>query len=90
MPRIAHAAPVTNRLLDRLTVRDRTHVISKCENVELALGEVLTEPGAPIRDVYFPLGSFISMLKPMDGKHILEVAIEIGRASCRERVSKQV
>ncbi|APV52414.1 Crp/Fnr family transcriptional regulator [Betaproteobacteria bacterium GR16-43] len=66
---------MTNRLLDRLAERDRTHVLAKCERVELTYGEILAEPGAPVRDAYFPIGSFISLLKPMDGKYILEVAL---------------
>jgi CRP-like cAMP-binding protein len=69
------AVPTTNRLLERLPARERAHLIAKCEKVELALGENLADSGGPIRDVYFPIASFISLLKPMDGQHILEVAI---------------
>jgi len=75
LARTTQTVPTTNRLLDRLPARERAHLIAKCEAVELALGENLAEPGGPIRDVYFPIASFISLLKPMDGQHILEVAI---------------
>ena len=75
MARAAHAAPITNRLLDRLGERDGSHVLSKCEEVDLTHAEVLAEPGGPVRDVYFPTGSFISLIKPMDGKNALEVAL---------------
>lgn len=75
MVRSASAVPVTNRLLDRLPVRERTQLLAKCERVELAFPEVLAEPGGPIRDVYFPAGCFISLQKPMDGTDRLEVAL---------------
>ena len=75
MPRAAHAAQITNRLLDRLPERDRSRVLAECEQVDLALHEILAEPGSRIRNVYFPLESFISLLTPMGGKDILEVAL---------------
>ena len=75
MARAAHAAPVTNRLLDQLPGKDRARVMSQCDRVELALHETLAEPGGKIRNVYFPLASFISLLTPMGGKDVLEVAL---------------
>ena len=74
MPR-ARAAPFTNRLLDRLPEKDRARVLAGCERVELRFPEVLAEPGGTIRDAYFPLDSFISLLTPMGGKDTLEVAL---------------
>lgn len=71
----AHAAPITNRLLDRLPARQRAHVLAGCEEVELAFGDVLAEPGDAVRDVYFPTRGFISLLAPMGGKDVLEVAL---------------
>lgn len=75
MARAAHPAPTKNRLLERLPARDCTHLLARCEKVELAFAEVLAEPGGPIRDVYFPTASFISLLKPMDGADMIEVAL---------------
>lgn len=75
MARTAHAVPITNRLLDQLPEKDRARVLSGCEHVDLVLHETLAEPGATIRNVYFPLGSFISLLTPMGGKNTLEVAL---------------
>ncbi|QJR11946.1 hypothetical protein DSM104443_03029 [Usitatibacter rugosus] len=75
MVRSAQAASITNRLLDRLVVRERNHMLARCEQVDLSLGQVLADPGGAIPDVYFPAGSYISLLKPMDGKHIIEVAL---------------
>ena len=71
----ARAAPITNQLLDQLSEKDRARVLSGCEQVELRFPEVLAEPGGTIRDIYFPLGSFISLLTPMGGKDNLEVAL---------------
>src|SRR5881394_1621460 len=75
LSRAVAGAPVTNRLLDRLPAKDRDRVFSSCEEVDLSFGEILAEPGEPIRNVYFPTGSAISMMVPMGGKDLLEVAI---------------
>jgi CRP-like cAMP-binding protein len=65
----------TNRLLDLLSLADRTRVLDGCEKVELSIPEVLDKPGDSIRHAYFPTGSFISLLTPMGGKDSLEVAL---------------
>lgn len=75
MARAAHSPPITNRLLDRLSEKDRTRVLSECERVDLVVHETLAEPGSRIRNVYFPLAAFVSLLTPMGGKDILEVAL---------------
>ena len=69
------ARPIANRLIARLTTRDRTHLLASCETVELAFGEILAEPGEAIGHVLFPTGGFISLLAPMGGLSILEVAL---------------
>ncbi|WP_299696314.1 Crp/Fnr family transcriptional regulator [Hydrocarboniphaga sp.] len=43
--------------------------------VELSFGDVLCEVGAPIRDVYFPTQSFISLMATGGGDARLEVAL---------------
>jgi CRP-like cAMP-binding protein len=72
---LSRAPPVTNQLLDRLSAKDRAAVLARCEEVDLSFGEILSEPGEPVRNVYFPTGSFISLLVPMTEKNLLEVAI---------------
>jgi CRP-like cAMP-binding protein len=67
--------PISNRLLDRLSAKDRAHVLGACEMVELSFGEILAEPEGAIRHVYFPTGSFVSLLTPMGKKNWLEVAL---------------
>jgi CRP-like cAMP-binding protein len=72
--RTAQAAIISNRLIDRMPERDRARVLGRCEKVELAYSEILAEPGGAIRDIYFPIGSFISQQKAMDGTDTLEVS----------------
>ena len=82
MTRAAHTAPITNRLLDRLPARDQVRVMAACEPIELLFREVLAEPGEAISHVYFPTGSIISLLTPMGGKNILEVALAGSEGIC--------
>jgi CRP-like cAMP-binding protein len=75
MPRAPPSVPIVNRLLAQLSASDRARVLGGCEQVELAAGEVLAEPGGRVRNVYFPTGSVIALLVPMGGKSMLEVAL---------------
>lgn len=75
MTRRSRDALTTNRLLERLPARDRAEIVAGCESIQLTLGEVLAEPGEPIRNVYFPTGGFISLIAPMGGTSTLEVAL---------------
>ena len=43
--------------------------------MDLVVHETLAEPGSKIRNVYFPVASFVSLLTPMEGEDILEVAL---------------
>lgn len=65
MERSARSAPIRNRLLERLPRARRAALISGCEEVELLHSESLAEPGAEVRNVYFPTGSSISISVPM-------------------------
>lgn len=67
--------PAANRLLAALPYADRQRFLSGCEAVELAFAEILTEAGAPIRHVYFPTASFISLVTPIAGGDNLEVGL---------------
>src|SRR5678816_3180817 len=64
-----------NRLLAALPRRESQKLLADCEAVELELGKVLYEPDARIRHVYFPTGSFISLMIPVDGVTNLEVGL---------------
>jgi CRP-like cAMP-binding protein len=50
------------------------------EQVELRFGHVLYEPEAPLRHVYFPNDSLISLLAVVEGEDALEVGL-VGRDS---------
>jgi CRP-like cAMP-binding protein len=74
MPSATHV-PSDNRLLAALSRKDRLHLLSACEQVELPLGNTLCEPGHNIHHVYFPTDSFISLLTPVDGHSSMEVSL---------------
>jgi CRP-like cAMP-binding protein len=58
-----------------LPARAQEQVLKISESVQLVYGEVLCESGQPIRHVYFPTGSFISLITAIDGKPVLEVGM---------------
>jgi len=70
-----HAVQATNQLLDALPPKDCEQLLSKCEHIELNFAEVLCRPGERISHVYFPTGSFISLMTPVDDKAGLEVGL---------------
>jgi CRP-like cAMP-binding protein len=64
-----------NRLLAALPGPDRRHLLARCQQVELGFADVLYQPGDPIRHVYFPTESFISLITPIDSQSNLEVGL---------------
>ena len=64
-----------NRLLEGLPRRASQKVLAQCDAVELKFGEVLQERDARIQYVFFPTGSFISLMIPVGGTAILEIAM---------------
>jgi CRP-like cAMP-binding protein len=71
-------ADTLNHLIERLPRKDRLRLLAQCEATPLHMGEVLCEPGATTRYVYFPTEGFISLVVPIDGKPALEVGM-VGR-----------
>ena len=67
--------PAANRLLAALPGKDRDRLLSHCERVELTIAETLYRAGEPVAQVYFPTGSFVSLVMPVDGGDNLEVGL---------------
>jgi CRP-like cAMP-binding protein len=71
-----------NRLLAALPRADRVHLLAAGKPVELVFAEILYEPGARIRYVYFPLDGFISDVVTIDGQAALEVGLIGNEGMC--------
>jgi CRP-like cAMP-binding protein len=69
---------IANSLLAALPRKDYQRLLSGLVPVDLGFGEVLYEPGKPIRDVYFPGQSLVSLLTVVEGHLALEVGL-VGR-----------
>ena len=78
--RIAMAAQAgaENRLLAALPAKDYAQLASGLEPVTITHGEVLCEPGEPMREVYFPGDCLVSLLTLVEGDRALEVGL-VGR-----------
>jgi hypothetical protein len=51
-----------NRVLDDIPAPEYRRLEAQLELVTLKFGEILYEPGQPIRDVYFPNNCLVSLL----------------------------
>ncbi len=74
MPPTPRAAAV-NRLLETLPADELRRILPECESVEVAFADVLCTPRQRLRHVYFPTGSFISLIMPIDKASSLEVGL---------------
>jgi CRP-like cAMP-binding protein len=72
------AASSPNSLLAALPRKSYRRLLSGLTPVDLVFGDVLYEPGSPIRDVYFPSQSLVSLLTVVEGHLALEVGM-VGR-----------
>src|SRR5271165_2173212 len=64
-----------NHLLDALPSGDFERIASHLEVIRMDLGEVLYEPGARLRHVYFPTTSIVSLLYVMEDGASAEIAV---------------
>jgi hypothetical protein len=67
--------PVANRLLAALPGKEYQRLRPHLEEVILAFGEVLYEPGEIIRRVYFPNHDVVSLLSMAEERSTLEVGV---------------
>jgi len=71
-----HARPdPTNRLLASLPDEDYRRFVSGCEQIDIELGDVLSESEESFRYVYFPTKSYISQTTAIDGHDSLGVGL---------------
>jgi CRP-like cAMP-binding protein len=75
---VVDRAPVANRLLAALPAKDYRRLQARLAPVTLTFGEVLYDPGKPIRHVYFPSDALVSLLTKIDGHMALEIGL-VGR-----------
>jgi CRP-like cAMP-binding protein len=64
-----------NHLLDALPAGDYVRLKPHLETVSMGLGEVLYEPGAQLRYVYFPTTAIVSLLYVMEDGASAEIAV---------------
>ena len=76
--KVAKGDPIANSLLAALPRKDYQGLLAGLEPVTLTYGEVLYEPGDPIRHVYFPSDSLVSLLTTVEDHEALEVGL-VGR-----------
>jgi len=70
--------PAENRLLAALPRKDHQRLASALEPVTLTFGETLYKAGQPIRHVYFPCDSLVSLRTRVEGHMPLEIGL-VGR-----------
>jgi CRP-like cAMP-binding protein len=75
MPTITRAAPVANRLLTALPKKEYQRLLPELEQVPLAFGDILYEPGDTIGHVYFPDNGIISLPSKVESQKVFEVGI---------------
>ena len=78
-----HHSVHQNHLLDALPAGDYTRLKSRLELIPMALGQVLYEPGARLRYVYFPTTSIVSLLYVMLG--VRRVGVTKAASSLQKR-----
>ena len=67
--------PVANSVLAALSRPEYQRLLPGLEPITLKFGEVLHEPGVPIRYVYFPIDSVICLLTRADGQRTVETGL---------------
>ena len=68
-------ASAANAMLDALPRAEYQRLLPDLEPVALKFGEVLHEPGAPIRHVYFPVDCVICLLTRASGQCFVETGL---------------
>jgi len=72
---VKSSEPVSNRLIESLSHRERHKTLACGELVDLDIGTTLCEPDQRYRCVYFPLTGFISLVTAVRGHQPLEIGM---------------
>ena len=77
--------PQQNHLLDALPRAERERLFPHLKLVALPLGKALYESGEPLRHVYFPIDSIVSLLYVLKNGASAEIAVvgKEGRSGSR-------
>jgi CRP-like cAMP-binding protein len=67
--------PPANMMLASIPARSYQRLRTQLEPVALTFGQILYDPGEPIRHVYFPVNCLISLLTAVDKRRTLEVGM---------------
>ena len=67
--------PRQNHLLAALPAEDRARIYPHLELVPMPLGDAVSEPGMPMRHVYFPTTCIVSLLYVMEDGASAEIAV---------------
>jgi CRP-like cAMP-binding protein len=73
--KMASQSRAMNQVLASIPAKEYKRLQAHLEPTELKFGQVLYEPGKPIRHVYFPLDCLISLLTAVDKRRTLEVGV---------------
>ncbi|WP_442907202.1 Crp/Fnr family transcriptional regulator [Hydrogenophaga sp. PBL-H3] len=67
--------PRQNQLLEQLPDAEWSRWLPQLERIDLPLGKVLYESGAPINHVYFPTSAIVSLLYVLENGSSAEIAV---------------
>lgn len=69
------SSPGVNCLIQSLPSGTRAQLLAQCRPEQLVFGEVLSDPGKPIRHVHFPLTGYISLVATVSGHRPIEMGM---------------
>jgi hypothetical protein len=67
--------PLANSLIAGLPRAEQRRLLADCEPVELVFGNMLCQPGTPLRDACFPLTGCIGLAAAVNGHPPLDMAL---------------
>ena len=72
---MTNGSALSNRILASIPESEFQRLSRQLKPVTLRFGQVLYEPGKPIRNVYFPVDCLVSLLTSVDRQRTLEVGM---------------